>query len=135
LKRVVLDTGVIISAALKKDGTSRKVFIKVVNSCKPLIAIPTLEELEEVMSRPKFARFIFTEDKISILESLVQHGELIDVISNIKLCRDEDDDIFLSLAIDGKADVLVSRDPDLLILKSIESIPILTPVEFLDWLK
>lgn len=92
-------------------------------------------ELEEVLGRAKFGRFILREDKTAILELVAQRGELVEITSDLKLCRDVTDNKFLNLAIDGKADVLLTRDPDLLILKSVEGIPILNPFEFLEALK
>lgn len=45
-------------------------------------------------------------------------------------CRDADDVAILGSAIAGKADAVVTGDKDLLILKTFQSIPILTPREF-----
>ena len=64
-------------------------------------------------------------------EEIRQNGKLIETKSNVKVCRDDTDDKFLNLAIDGEADVILSRDPDLLILHPFEGIPILTPALFL----
>ena len=46
-------------------------------------------------------------------------------------CRDPDDNILLALALDGKADYIVSGDKDLLDLTPFQDIPILKPAEFL----
>lgn len=134
MKRVVLDTGVIISALLKKDGVSRRAFLIAVDKCKPLISLPTLSELEEVLSRPKFKSAITQEEAMEAMEILAQRCEMIVVDSTFAACRDKKDDIFLNLAIDGKADVLLSRDPDLLILHPFRHIPILNPADFIQWI-
>ncbi len=94
----------IVSAALNKEGTSRKALQKAVEEFTILLALETMTELEEVLSREKFKRFILREDKIAILQLLAQNGELIEINSDVKLCRDEDDNKFLNLAIDGRAD-------------------------------
>ena len=49
----------------------------------------------------------------------------------VVLCRDPDDDKFLSCAVSAKADFIISGDKDLLTLKTCEGIPILKPAEFL----
>lgn len=54
------------------------------------------------------------------------------LISNPVLCRDPKDDMYLELALSGKADCIITGDPDLLVLNSFENIPIITPKEFLD---
>jgi putative PIN family toxin of toxin-antitoxin system len=46
------------------------------------------------------------------------------------LCRDPDDLNILGLAVAGNVDCLVSGDKDLLVLKQVQGIPILTPREF-----
>jgi predicted nucleic acid-binding protein len=59
---------------------------------------------------------------------------MIVVDSTFAACRDKKDDMFLNLAIDGKADVLLSRDPDLLMLHPFCHIPILNPADFIQWI-
>jgi uncharacterized protein len=50
---------------------------------------------------------------------------------NIVLCRDPDDDKFLSCAVSANATWIVSGDKDLLTLKAIEGIPIIKPADFI----
>jgi predicted nucleic acid-binding protein len=45
--------------------------------------------------------------------------------------RDPKDNKFLALAVSGQADYLITGDEDLLVLKSIGAIPIVSPAEFL----
>lgn len=47
------------------------------------------------------------------------------------VCRDEDDDAVLALALSSSAACLVTGDDDILVLKTIEGIPIITPRAFL----
>lgn len=42
-------------------------------------------------------------------------------------CRDQRDQMFLECAVGGKADFLVTGDSDLLVMKSIHGIPIISP--------
>lgn len=49
-----------------------------------------------------------------------EHAEHIEVKSVITACRDEKDNFLLSLAVDGKADFLITGDDDLLTLKKDE---------------
>jgi predicted nucleic acid-binding protein len=71
----------------------------------------------------------------SLYSFLKQRDLLLLYSSDIKASRDLADNIFLELAVDGKADYIVSGDKDLLILKSFQGIPILTPAELLDLLE
>jgi len=131
LKRVVLDTSVIVSALLKPDGKSRRVFKIVLENHKPLLSIDQLAELEIVLQKSKFEKFITLQDRFEILALLLDKGELVNVISNTSICRDESDNKFLNLAVDGKADIIITRDPDLLILADEFSIRIANPEQFL----
>ena len=133
MKRVVIDTGVIISALLKKDGVSRRSFLLAVDRCKPLVSLPTLSELEEVLSRSKFKTAFTKEEAMEVLELLAQRCEMVVVESAFVACRDKKDDMFLNLALDGKADAILSRDPDLLELHPFKNIPILAPTDFINW--
>jgi uncharacterized protein len=133
LIRVVIDTGVVVSALIKKEGTSRKAFISALDECTLLISLNTLSELAEVLNRAKFKQFFSREEQRGVLEIIGFKGEQIEVISKIAICRDPKDDMFLNLAIDGKADVILTRDPDLLVLHPFQGIQILNPADFLVW--
>ena len=47
------------------------------------------------------------------------------------ICRDPDDDHVLAVAIAAQADFIVTGDQDLLVLKAVQGIPILTPAQAL----
>jgi predicted nucleic acid-binding protein len=50
----------------------------------------------------------------------------------VNVCRDQDDNKYLELALSGKADCIVTGDPDLQILNPFDGILIISPKEFLD---
>jgi predicted nucleic acid-binding protein len=50
--------------------------------------------------------------------------------STRRRCRDPDDDKFLELAVNGRADVIISGDADLLVLDTFRGIPIITAAAF-----
>ena len=52
------------------------------------------------------------------------------IIERVAACRDPTDDKFLELAVNGRADVIISGDADLLVLDNFRSIPIVTPAAF-----
>lgn len=127
----MIDTGVVVSALLKKEGASREAFTKAVKDCTPLLALHTLDELEGTLSKTKFEHLFSIEERVSILEFLIRHGEYVEITSDVNLCRDLSDNKFLNLAIDGKADVVLTRDNDLLVLHPFRGISILSPADFL----
>jgi predicted nucleic acid-binding protein len=57
--------------------------------------------------------------------------EIIDVLQSIRESRDPKDDKFLEAAVNGRADVIVTGDKDLLDLNPFRGIAILTPAAYL----
>lgn len=129
--RVVLDTNVIVSAALFAGSVPRRAFDKALDEGKILISVPALLELSEVLSRRKLDRYLLEEERMRFLVALLKEVELVEVAERITACRDAKDDKFLELAVGGKADFIVSGDDDLLALNPFRGTPILTPREFM----
>jgi len=90
-------------------------------------------ELVEVLSRPQIRqKYHLLADDITALINLVRlRGELVTPDRQIDACRDPKDNRFLEAAVAGKADVIVSRDADLLEMREFEAIPVLRVPEFL----
>jgi predicted nucleic acid-binding protein len=57
-------------------------------------------------------------------------AELVTLTERIVACRDPTDDKFLELAVNGHADLIVSRDGDLLALNPFREIQVVTPAAF-----
>ena len=89
-----------------------------------------LNEFFEVINRPKLKKYFKQKDLEVILELIENYGELIGVKSKIEICRDYKDIFLLSLAVDGKANYLISGDADLLVLKKIKKTKIISIKEF-----
>ncbi len=66
--RVVIDTGVIISAGLQPDGKSNKALLIALFHCEPLISSETYLELVRVLNKPKFTSKISETTKTDILK-------------------------------------------------------------------
>lgn len=64
-------------------------------------------------------------------ERLAPLVEIIEVVQRIQASRDPDDDKFLEVATNGRADVVVSDDRDLLDLNPFRGIAILAPADYL----
>ncbi len=77
-----------------------------------------VEELVEVARRPKFRKYFTERDIEALLLQFTVFGMLVDVVSEVQVCRDPKDNFLLALAQDAQADYLVSRDEDLLCLSS-----------------
>lgn len=126
--RVVLDTNVIISAILF-GGKPREILSLV--GKKNIISVtsaPLIAELLDVLVK-KFrfpvAKIRLVEKKIKKLSVLVYPKEHIDRLD------DEPDNRVLEAAVEGKCDVIVTGDRELLHLSIYRDIRIVTPEQFL----
>lgn len=117
--RVIVDTNCWISFLIGRKLSCLVDLLS--NERVQLILCPDLlEEIREVTSRPKFAKYFPQDEVASLIEFMQIIGEEFTPKSQVQLCRDKADDYLLALAIDAKADYLVTGDQDLLILKQIE---------------
>jgi len=131
-KRFVIDTNVVVSALLTKKSVARDALDKARGSGEILLSLKVIEELVDVLGRPVFDRYIDEEDRIRFLNLLVKESTLVEITEKIKECRDPKDDKFLELAVNGKADFIISGDGDLQVLNPFRKIKIVSPREFLD---
>lgn len=130
-KRVIIDTNLWISFLIKNDFRSIDNLI-IESKVKLILSQELLEEFIQVTQRPKFKKFFKPQEVKLLLNLLDIYGELVPVTSTFDVCRDSKDNFLLSLAVDGRADYLLSGDKDLLQLKRIKSTKIITLTDFLN---
>jgi putative PIN family toxin of toxin-antitoxin system len=127
--RIVLDTNVLVSAALKRQSTPGMA-VHVVERRGGLVkSLATERQLFEVVARPYLAALI-DPDTQAWLKELMAAAELVAITERIAACRDPTDDKFLELAVAGRADLIVTGDADLLVLNPFRDISIVTPAAF-----
>lgn len=128
--KVVFDTNVLVSALLFRGGLSKIVDLWVKGKIVPVISRDTFEEFKKVLFYPKFS-LTEKEVKIIIEENILPFFEVADITADVKgLCRDPDDDKFLSCAVSAGADFIVSGDNDLCDLRKYKSVKIIHPQDF-----
>ncbi len=131
-KRFVLDTNVIVSAVLFPNSQPN-LAIKHAQNFGAIIQSPaTWLELEKVLARSKFDRYVTQTERQSFLLDFSQTIDLIleDGFTTNE-CRDPKDNKYLELAVNGKAEYLITGDQDLLVLHPFQSISILRIEQFL----
>ncbi|HTN01721.1 MAG TPA: putative toxin-antitoxin system toxin component, PIN family, partial [Planctomycetaceae bacterium] len=128
----MIDTNVLISAALRPASTPRCAFDLALAKGLVLISEATLSELNDVLSRPKFARYISEASRLEFLAAYIRDARVITVIESIDACRDAKDNKFLEVAVCGQATAIVTGDNDLLVLNPFRGIHVLTPEQFVE---
>lgn len=130
--RFVIDTNVLISALLFKSSVPFRAIDVAERHGVILYSEATLKELDAVLSRRKFNKYLSLEERTIFLLKFISSSQLISITEKITACRDEKDNKFLEVAINGNADVIVTGDSDLLILNPFRSVEILTPDIFIE---
>ena len=130
---VVFDASSLVSAALKADSNPERALLRTVGTGNQLIVSAEVEaEYREVLSRPKFDRFVSAGRREAILDIAIAAAERVDPTEAVRECRDPKDDKYLALAAAGRADIIVSSDVrHLLSMHPWRGISILSPVEAL----
>ena len=130
MKRVVLDTNVLVSALLFGGRLDALIGRWKSGDLIPLFSRATFAEFRRVLAYPRFG---LTGPEINALieEEILAWCEVVETGEEIRgVCRDPGDDIFLSCAVAAGADAIVSGDRDLLDLGAFRGIPILSVAAF-----
>ena len=130
--RFVVDTNVLISALLFNNSVPFRAIELAEKQGIILYSEATLHELEQVLNRKKFNKYLSLEDRQVFLLKFISASELVSITEKIAVCRDEKDNKFLELAVSGNANVIVTGDLDLLVLNPFQSVEIITPDMFID---
>ena len=130
-ERVVFDTNVLISGLLSTTSTPARALEFAATSDQMVATSATLRELMTKLLSPKFDRYVSRERRDALLLRLAPVLEIVEVVEQIRASRDTKDDKFLEAAVNGRADVLVTGDRDLLDLHPYRGVAILTPADYL----
>lgn len=133
--KFVFDTNAIVSALLLPRSAPRQAFDLALGTGSILASTDSIAELNDVLRRRRFNKYVAELQRLEFLAALLRESELVQVVENVRICRDPKDDKFLSLAISGRASCVITGDEDLLVLHPFREILILKPAEFLmrDW--
>ncbi len=132
--RAVVDTGVLVSALIRRQGPPGAILQALLDHrFTAFYTTETLMEIVDVLGRDRFrTKYHILPDDIAALVQVVRlRGELVIPTRVVEACRDRKDDKFLTAAVAGQADCIVSGDGDLLVLSPFEGIEVFFPVTFL----
>jgi len=130
-KRIVADTNCLVSRLLLPSSVPGRAIHRVIDHGILLVSEATMNELADVLARPKFDRYISLEDRQTFLRLLGRIAKFVPSVYAVRECRDPKDDKFLEVALSGKADVILTGDADLLTLNPWRGVAILSPAGYL----
>ncbi|MDI9551711.1 MAG: putative toxin-antitoxin system toxin component, PIN family [Bacteroidota bacterium] len=126
--KIIVDTNVVISGVFF-GGAPRRILEAIVQSrvtaCATTEIVAEYEDVVEEMISRKQGHL-----SRNILLPLIQNMNIVPAVSNVKVCRDPDDDKFINCAKDSGSVYIVSGDKDLLVIETFEGIKIVTAAEF-----
>ena len=131
-ERLVIDTNVFISGLLSSTSHPARVVERAIEHGQLLGSTQTVRELIETLLLPKFDRYVSRQRREALLDQLAPLVEIVEIVQRVQVCRDPKDDKFLELAVNGRANVVVTGDDDLLSLHPFRGIDILSPAAYLD---
>lgn len=130
-KVFVVDTNVLVSAALSPYSTNADALKKALSLGKIVYSRATWTEFLEVLFRKKFDRYFTVAARRQIADRFIVHFENRETTEAIQACRDPNDDKYLELAVSAGASAIITGDKDLLILHPFRNISILSAADFL----
>jgi putative PIN family toxin of toxin-antitoxin system len=126
--RVVLDTNLLVAAYFNPKSASNKI-LELCQGQKLVLLVTSsiAKEFSYIMNRISAAKNFRTR-----IEKLISAGRLIEKTIKIDvITEDPDDNKFLSCALAGGADYIITSDKHLLILKKFRGIRIIKPAQFM----
>jgi putative PIN family toxin of toxin-antitoxin system len=128
--RLVIDTNVIISGLFYGGLPNMLLELVVKNKVKHIASEEIIDEYRKLVKR--ISAKIGISEKITALDYLIPRVEIINPTTKIDICRDFDDNKFINCAIDGKCKYIISGDNDLLVIRRVANVEIVTVKEFLE---
>jgi putative PIN family toxin of toxin-antitoxin system len=108
--RLVMDTNVLVSAALKPEGLQRTtLLLAITKPARFYVSRPILEEYADVLSREELA--IRRGIRQQLLQLIKNHSHVVNPSRRLEVASDPDDNIFLESADAARADYLITGNP------------------------
>jgi putative PIN family toxin of toxin-antitoxin system len=128
--RVVVDTNVLLSAALSPKGIPAVVVEWILREGALLFSNESFAELETRIWKAKFDRYLSIVRRKQLLHDFNASAlwvSIPDALNAQNFSRDKHDDAFIRTALAANATRLISGDEDLLILHPLDQLHIVSP--------
>lgn len=128
--RVVFDTNVLVSHLLFPLSEPGRAVREALTNHTLLVSEGTLAELASVLARPKCDTYLSAQERQAFVRAFESIAEAVVILERVRVCRDARDHKFLEVAINGRADVIVTGDSDLLVLNPFRRVAIVTTAQY-----
>ena len=126
--RIVIDTN-IVASAIFFGGRPRELLELLLQH--ELSAFITQEIIEEYQGTIEYLQNEYPSKRIKVpLTQIIAACNMIETTSEVKVCRDPDDDKFFACALDSRSLYIVSGDKDLLAVKQYKDVQAVTVAQF-----
>ncbi len=135
MKRVIADTNILVSATFWKGDPFKIVNLIEKNKLHHSMSKETIAEYSRIINSDEIIEKIEKKDLITskVVKKVISISDIVEPKRKIQVVKDDpDDDKFLEVAVEGRADFIISKDKHLLNLKEFEGIKIVSPDTFLD---
>lgn len=127
--RWVVDTNVLVSAFLWQGTPGKVIELAGEKEVQLFTSRALLDELAATLAKKKLAKYVVATG-LSAEQMLANYRRIATLVTAKQLeqqvSRDVDDDAVLACALAARADLIVSGDDDLLVLKNFNGVPIVT---------
>lgn len=133
--RALLDANVLISAAIRPSGPPGQIVAALLSrqAFELVISAEIVAEVGRAFTQPRIRKYLREPDEaLLFLADLVAVADVVEGAGRVAgVCRDPAGDKVLAAAVEGRAQVIVSGDGDLLELEEHEGVAIVSPRAFL----
>lgn len=130
--RLVVDTNVLVSAFLWQGTPGRLIEMAGENEITLYTSRTLIDELSEVLHRQRLSKQLVATG-LTAAQMVTHYRQLATLVTARQLAqrvsRDADDDVVLACALASRADLIVTGDKDLLVLKAFNGTPIMTAAQ------
>jgi putative PIN family toxin of toxin-antitoxin system len=132
--RAVIDTSVLIRYLIKPSAAIKELIEErwLGGEVQMVTAPDLIAELEGVLKRDYIQVVIRPEEGKALLNAITQKADILPPLGSVPAyTRDRKDDKFVACALAGGASYLITEDKDILVLKALGDVRIVTPYDFL----
>lgn len=132
--KIVIDTNVIISAAISEDRIPAEIFeLLLLEKIENYTSQEIIDEIIDVFHRPKITRLISDKDINFMIKKYLIFSKKVEPKQRFSLVKDDPkDNIFLDCAVEAAVNYIISGDLHLLSIKEFNNIKVITPRDFLE---